>query len=144
MAEDACDRFFFSFPGGQRLKACLEVFLLLGNRGGDIGEILRGGGGDQAWGCRYQGADLACDSEGSRHFRDAVLVDAVLGIAHPIEGEPADQACRQGDGHSPADPDIQLHSQPDSSFAQALQPVHRQAALALENVGSDQAGQAAQ
>ena len=126
------------------MKPGLEVRLLLGNRGGDIGEIRHRGGGDQARGGRHQGAGLARHSEGGRHFRDALLVDSILGASHLVEGEPGHQARRQGDGHSPANADIELHSEPDSPFAQPLQPIHRQLALALQNVGSDQAGQTTQ
>ena len=141
MGENTRGFFFFPLVGVQGLKACLEVRLLLGNRGGDIGEVGRSCGGDQSGGCRHQGAGLACHTEGGGHFRDAVLVDPGLGIARLIERKPGHQACRQGDYDGSADPDVELYSEPDSAFTQPLRQLHRQTAMALNPLGPEQAGQ---
>ncbi len=85
----------------------LEMRLDGGSRGGDFrphpGQFFRRGRGGQTRRGGDQGAAELGHAEGGLHLRHAAFVDPGLGLAHPLEAEPAYEAGGHGQRHGHAE-----------------------------------------
>ena len=80
-------------------------------------------GGDEARRRRHQHPGALRDAECGRHLRHP-FVDAALGVADLVEGEPADQARGQREGSGRADAGVELGGDAEPACRDALEQVH--------------------
>ena len=102
--------------------------------------LFRIGGGGQRSGIRHQRAAELRDVEGGGQVRDAPLVDPVLGVAHPVEGIPSHQRCREGQANRATKREVQLGRNAIPEFEEFGQCSHHLSSLPKTSFGRTSSG----
>ena len=92
----------------ERLQLFFKRFVRFVDRSGDDRKILRrrrrGDSGSRGHQCAGMPGNPECSSD----FRYRSFIDPVLGVTHPVEGKPPNDAGRNREHHGPADSCVKL------------------------------------